>query len=204
MTSGPPGPRPAGDHPPGRRPAGQRMAEYLIGRACRRLPGEARDERCREWTAELPAILNDPGVRVPLLRTARALFFAAGISRTTRRLRRIRVRAGQSPAGAGVGHEGRRGRSTLRRVVVGLAIYLAILTAFVWYGQTGGSPGVPPLVAVVLVSCAAFVVFCLNDLARADEVRYLPKWGWAIACLIQVPLGGILYLTAGRIHGDRS
>ncbi|HEX3921249.1 MAG TPA: hypothetical protein VHY31_03090 [Streptosporangiaceae bacterium] len=204
MTSGPPGPSRAGDHPPGRRPAGQRLAEYLIGRACRRLPGEARDERYREWTAELPAILHDPRVRLPLLRTVRALFFAAGISRTTRRLRRIRVRAGRSGAGASLGNDGRRGRSTLRRVVVGLAIYLAVLTAFVWYGQTGGSRGVPPLVAVVLVSGAAFVAFCLNDLARAKEVRYLPKWGWAIACLIQVPLGGILYLTAGRIHGDRS
>jgi hypothetical protein len=29
--------------------------EYLVGRAARRLPAEVREERCREWAAELPA-----------------------------------------------------------------------------------------------------------------------------------------------------
>ena len=29
----------------------------------------------------------------------------------------------------------------------------------------------------------AFVVFCLVDLVRAEQVRYLPKWAWAILCL---------------------
>jgi hypothetical protein len=142
-------------------------------------------------------------VRLPLLRTVRALFFAAGISRTTRRLRRIRGRAGRSGAGAGLGDDGGRGRSPLRRVVMGLVIYLAILAVFIWYGQTGGPQGFSPVFAVVVVSGVGFLIFCLTDLARAKEVRYLPKWGWAIACLIQVPLGGILYLTAGRVHGER-
>jgi hypothetical protein len=27
----------------------------------------------------------------------------------------------------------------------------------------------------------------LTDLARAAEVRYLTKWGWALACLLSVP-----------------
>jgi hypothetical protein len=49
-----------------------------------------------------------------------------------------------------------------------------------------------------------FVVFCLADLVRAQQVRYLPKWAWAILCLgigLTIPFGGILYLVIGK---DRS
>jgi hypothetical protein len=58
------------------------------------------------------------------------------------------------------------------------------------------------LVALVplIVLAAGFAVFCLVDLARAEEVRYLPKWAWAIVCLISVPLGGIFYLVLGRVR----
>ncbi len=66
------------------RPVIQRVAEYLIRRACRQLSAGVRDDRYREWTAELPAVLADPGVR-PVLRQARALRFAAGTIRTARR-----------------------------------------------------------------------------------------------------------------------
>jgi hypothetical protein len=59
------------------------------------------------------------------------------------------------------------------------------------------------LAAVVLILAALAVVgwevFCLTDLARADRVRFLPKWAWATACLIQIPFGGILYLLIGRV-----
>jgi hypothetical protein len=50
-------------------------------------------------------------------------------------------------------------------------------------------------VAVVEV---AFVIFCLVDLVRAPEVRYLPRWAWAIICLICNPFGGLAYLIFGR------
>lgn len=53
------------------------------------------------------------------------------------------------------------------------------------------------------VLAAGFVVFCLVDLARAQEVRYLPKWGWAILCLgigLTIPWGGIAYLVFGKIR----
>jgi hypothetical protein len=62
----------------------QRIAERLIRRACRYLPGETRDERYREWAAELPAILHHPGVRFAPLRSARALIYAADTFRSTR------------------------------------------------------------------------------------------------------------------------
>jgi hypothetical protein len=43
-----------------------------------------------------------------------------------------------------------------------------------------------------------FVVFCLVDLVRAEKVRYLPSWAWAIPCLgggLTIPFGGIVSLV---------
>jgi hypothetical protein len=57
------------------------------------------------------------------------------------------------------------------------------------------------LVPVIVIG-AGFVVFCLVDLARAQQVRYLPKWAWALVCLVSVPLGGIIYLTFGRSRSE--
>jgi hypothetical protein len=55
------------------------------------------------------------------------------------------------------------------------------------------------LAAIALVGLVAWwEIFCLTDLARADHVRFLPRWAWAVLCLIQIPLGGVLYLLAGR------
>ncbi len=53
------------------------LAERMIRFACRRLPEADRDERYREWTAELPAILNDPDIRPAPRRALRVLLFAA-------------------------------------------------------------------------------------------------------------------------------
>ena len=60
---------------------------------------------------------------------------------------------------------------------------------------------VAALVPVIVIG-AGFVVFCLVDLARARQVRYLPKWVWALVCLISVPLGGIIYLSIGRVWSE--
>jgi hypothetical protein len=58
-------------------------------------------------------------------------------------------------------------------------------------------PTIGVLAPIVLVGLA-FLVYCYMDLAKITEVRYLPKWGWAIICAISIPLGGIIYLIAGR------
>ena len=50
----------------------------------------------------------------------------------------------------------------------------------------------------VLVAAVAFAVFCLADLARSGQVRYLPKWAWALLICVAVPWGGLAYLIAGR------
>jgi hypothetical protein len=59
-------------------------------------------------------------------------------------------------------------------------------------------------IAVVIaigVAAVGFAVFCLIDLARAEKVRYMPKWAWAILCMgvgLTIPWGGILYLVVGK------
>lgn len=54
-----------------------RIGEYLVGRACRPLPGKVREDRYREWAAELPAILHDPEIRFAPRRVVRMLGYAA-------------------------------------------------------------------------------------------------------------------------------
>jgi hypothetical protein len=58
-------------------------------------------------------------------------------------------------------------------------------------------------VMLIPVLAGAWVVFCLFDLIRAKQVRYLPKWVWAILCCgigLTIPFGGILYLWVGRVR----
>ena len=55
--------------------------------------------------------------------------------------------------------------------------------------------------APLLVVAVAFIGYCLYDLSR-HRVQHLPKWAWAVICIISVPLGGILYLLMGRVPGD--
>jgi hypothetical protein len=69
-----------------------RLGEYLVSRACRRLPGEMRRERYREWAAELPAILGDPDIRLAPHRVARMLRYAADMIRGTAALSPGRAR----------------------------------------------------------------------------------------------------------------
>ena len=75
--------------------------------------------------------------------------------------------------------------------------------------KTGGPVRSIPLKAVWLIPALAvgWVVFCLVDLIRAKQVRYLPKWGWAILCLgvgLTIPFGGLLYLVAGRVRSPKA
>ena len=42
-------------------------------------------------------------------------------------------------------------------------------------------------------------ILCLGQVVLAERVRFLPRWLWAVACLIFIPLGGILYLLVGGV-----
>jgi hypothetical protein len=62
---------------------------------------------------------------------------------------------------------------------------------------TSTTAALAPLILVGM----AFVAFCLVDIARAGEVRYLPKWGWVLVTLLSIPIGGVVYLLVGRRTG---
>jgi len=64
----------------------------------------------------------------------------------------------------------------------------------------------PPGFAVViplLAVAVAFVIWCLVDVARAAQVRYLPKWAWVLIICVSVPWGGLAYLIFGKARPDR-
>jgi DivIVA domain-containing protein len=90
------------------------VGEYLIGRASRLLPGEIREERRREWTAELPAILRDPDTRSAARRTARMLRYAAGTIR-----------------GSALAPSNARGRLTVVMAVVMAVVTVCMVTVVV-------------------------------------------------------------------------
>jgi Phospholipase_D-nuclease N-terminal len=50
-----------------------------------------------------------------------------------------------------------------------------------------------PLVVLVV----GWVAWCCWDIAHGP-VRHLPKWVWALICVVSVPLGGVVYLLVGR------
>jgi predicted ABC-type exoprotein transport system permease subunit len=50
----------------------------------------------------------------------------------------------------------------------------------------------------VIVLGVAFIAYCLVDLVRAETVRHLPKWAWAVVIVVSIPLGGVAYLLVGR------
>jgi hypothetical protein len=62
---------------------------------------------------------------------------------------------------------------------------------------SAGFVSAAPMLALGVV-VFGFVVYCEVDLVRTEGVRHLPKWLWAIVCLLCVPIGAILYLTFGR------
>jgi hypothetical protein len=187
-----------------RAPLVQRIAEWLIRVACRRLPADVRAEHCREWAAELPAILDDQSIRPPFRRALRVLGFCAGISRTTRHLSRSaragarRTRRSQWRTGALPPQSPNVGA----RAVLGFLIWLAIVLGFIALTHERPDLHSWPLM-LILALAVGFDVYCVADIARAAEVRYLPKWAWVLICLIQTPGGGILYLSIGHIGRAR-
>jgi hypothetical protein len=169
----------------------QRIAEYLIRRACRHLPDDIRDERCREWTSELPAILHDPAARFAPLRSARAFFYAADTGRSARSLNR----AARGPLAL-------TRAALILRLIAGAGIYLSVVALTIALITLSHPDNAWPL-ALIFVAGAGFVTLCLTSLARTAQVRYLPKWGWAVFCAVSVPLGGIIYLSIGRVREPR-
>jgi hypothetical protein len=185
-------------------PRAQRIGESVIHAACRRLPADVRADRRQEWTAELPAILDDQSIRPSLLRALRALTFCVGISRTTRQLTRS-ARAGSRRTANSRWQTGTVKTTTpdvAVRAVVGAVVWLVVVFAIIALLRTHPDPNGWPFRLFVGLA-VAFDAFCLADVARAEQVRYLPRWGWALICLIQSPGGGIAYLSIGHVSRPR-
>jgi ABC-2 type transport system ATP-binding protein len=53
-------------------------------------------------------------------------------------------------------------------------------------------------VTAILAVAVGFAAWCLVDVARAGEVRYLPRWAWAVVICVSVPGGGLVYLIFGK------
>ena len=51
-----------------------------------------------------------------------------------------------------------------------------------------------------LVVAALIDLICLAALARAREVRLVPRWAWAARSLLAPPFGGGVYVLAGRVR----
>jgi Phospholipase_D-nuclease N-terminal len=188
-------------------PRAQRIAGWLIRAVCRRLPPDERAERCREWTAELPAIFEDQSIRPSFLRALRALSFCAGIIWTTRQLSRSaraasrRTRNAQWRTGAMRTRPPQLAVRAVRGVLIWLVV-VAIVLGLIALLHTRRLPSAL-LVTLTMAMVIGFDGFCLADIARSARVRYLHKWAWALICLIQCPLGGIMYLSIGHISRAR-
>jgi hypothetical protein len=148
----------------------RRIAEFVIRRAGHRLPADARAERCREWAAELPAILSDPGIRSAALRRARALRYAAGVYRGARRVGRS---AGQPRAAAPPAWASRSQRRPMERIRLPGGVVLYAVAVVLWVGclvlinafPPGGGPDYPVLA----------VSFVSGVLALAGTIRFV-RW----------------------------
>lgn len=68
---------------------------------------------------------------------------------------------------------------------------------------TAEAAAIAALVAAAVVVIARFEIFCLRELAQANDsdLRYLTRRAWAAAIILMIPLGGIAYLYCGRPRG---
>lgn len=53
------------------------------------------------------------------------------------------------------------------------------------------------IVPLILLVCL-YLGACFYNIFKSSHVKYLPRWAWALVCIISIPLGGILYFIVGR------
>lgn len=73
------------------------------------------------------------------------------------------------------------------------------VTDMVFSSTVDGSGSLAAALAPLALVAMAFVGYCWFDLSRS-AVRYLPKWAWALICVVSIPVGGLVYLLVGREH----
>jgi hypothetical protein len=169
-----------------------RTGEFMVGRASRHLPAAARDERFREWTAELPVILHDPDIRPAAARAVRMLWFAADTLRGAALRPGTADRRGAHRGGTHRGGVGKTARWLGVGVVLlmGLAVLLAV-EAFVVYLEIISAASPAAYVTCLLANLAILAVFRFRRLGGA---YYWPCAGVTIAAA-----GGGAARLAGRL-----
>jgi hypothetical protein len=55
-------------------------------------------------------------------------------------------------------------------------------------------------IVVVLGVVVWFDWLCLSDLAANPRVRYLTRQQWALVIVATFPIGGVLYLSYGKVR----
>ena len=138
-----------------------RAGEYLVSRACRRLPARIREERYQEWLAELPVILHDREAGPAPLRVVRMLAFAADTLRGT-------TLAPDAYRGAHRGAHRGGAVKTIRWLAVGLLLLGAPLALLAYEGYI-----IYQLIAgASLIFSATLVLVHLASFAASR----MPRW----------------------------
>ncbi|MGH3286699.1 MAG: hypothetical protein ACRDPD_18810 [Streptosporangiaceae bacterium] len=193
-----------------------RAGEFLVGRAARRLPPEVRDECYREWWAELPAILHDPGPRPAWRRAARMLAYAldtirgAALAPGQARYRGAHRVTDLDPATA-------KAARVLAARLAGLAAALAIVTAalaalLIYVTSASTGVGLWPAAGVSFLSilgCGlytrlpvrwAFGISAVSTLLWASWQVYLaaiwqPGWPAGLSVMARLIMYGLALIT---------
>lgn len=53
------------------------------------------------------------------------------------------------------------------------------------------------VIPLILLVCF-YLGTCFYSIFKNEHVKHLPRWVWALICIISIPLGGILYFIIGR------
>jgi hypothetical protein len=162
-----------------------RAGEFLVRRATRRLPARVRNERYREWAAELPAILRDPTGGPGWRRAARMLGYALDTIRGTLILRPDRA----SYQGAHRGHDRWAAVKTARWLLF-LLVALTILVTFLavsvlaaYLVSWSAGVGLWPTIGILVVVLLAVSLLPRRILGASA----LPWAGWQIYLLAVTP-----------------
>jgi hypothetical protein len=167
-----------------------RTGEFLVARAARQLPASIRDERYREWAAELPAILRDPSLGPHWRRAARMLGYALDT------IRGAAPRPGQDRHHGA--HRGRDPRTTVKTArwllflpaaLAGLLALLSLQLLLSYLVSLDTGLGLWPAAGV------AFMIVMIALLAS----RFLPHRAFAVGTVL---LGSwLIYLFAASSAG---
>jgi hypothetical protein len=142
-----------------------RAGEYLVSRACRKLPARIREGRYQEWLAELPVILHDREAGPAPLRVVRMLAFAADTLRGT-------TLVPDAYRGAHRGAHPGGTVKTIRWLAVGLLLLGALLALLAYEGYI-----IYQLIAgASLIFSATLVLVHLASFAASR----IPRWDIAI------------------------